>query len=104
MRRVTHLLQDILDEPGELSRLVRRNAGRGAPRLDEAARILRDAACPIFTGMGSSFHAALVAQGFFDAAGRPARAVEASECLRSMQLPGNARLVVLSRSGKSVEV
>ena len=101
---MTQLLQDILNEPGELSRILTYTLGPGRGALDEAARRVRAADTLYITGIGSSWHAGMAVLSLFQAAGRPACLDDASELLYSTRLAPNAALIVLSRSGKSVEV
>ena len=100
----TRFLQDILNEPGELSRSLAYTLGPGRPALERAADLARGAAHLTLTGIGSSWHAGMAMLSVLDAAGVPARLADASELLHFARLPPGSALVILSRSGKSVEV
>jgi glucosamine--fructose-6-phosphate aminotransferase (isomerizing) len=100
----SRFLQDVLAEPRELRAILARLLGPQRAALEDAARRLRAAPMPWIAGMGSSFHGGFAIQSFFDAAGRPARNVDAGELLHFGKLPAKATLLVLSRSGRSVEV
>ena len=101
---MTHYLQNILAEPGELRRCLDYTLGDGNSALQQAADGVRDAQAIYITGIGSSWHAGMAVQSLFDAAGKPALLADASELLHFTQFAPNACLIVLSRSGKSVEI
>jgi glucosamine--fructose-6-phosphate aminotransferase (isomerizing) len=101
---MTRLLHDILNQPDELSRSLAHTLGPGRDALIRAAEVVRRAGCVILTGIGSSWHAGMAAQAHFLAAGRPALLVDASELLHGGRLPRGAALVMLSRSGRSIEI
>jgi glucosamine--fructose-6-phosphate aminotransferase (isomerizing) len=101
---MTALMQDILNEPQELSRTLEYTLGPGRAALESAARIVDQAERVILTGIGSSWHAGMAVLSLFEAAGRPASLIEASELLHFAEIPRNSAVVVLSRSGRSVEV
>ena len=100
----TRLLNDILDEPIQLTRSLAHTLGPGRSALDQAAAIIRQARHIYITGIGSSWHAGMAVQSLFDAAGRPTQLVDASELLHYVAFPPDAVLIALSRSGKSVEI
>ncbi len=58
----------------------------------------------VFTGMGSSYHAAAPAVIMLEEHGIPASAVEASELVYYGKLDAQTLLIAISQSGKSVEV
>jgi fructoselysine-6-P-deglycase FrlB-like protein len=101
---MTHFLQDILRQPAELQRTINYLCGEGRPKLEEAAGLLRSAHHVYLTGIGSSWHAALSAGPLFYLGARPAYMQEASELLQFSRLPPNAVIVIISRSGRSVEI
>lgn len=101
---MTKLLRDILREPEELSRSLAHTLGPGREALERAAAAIRGAEHVLISGIGSSWHAGMAVQAFFLAAGRPALLLDASELLHFARLPQNSALIVLSRSGRSVEV
>lgn len=101
---MTHYLQDILAEPLELCRSLDFTLGEGVSNLRRAAGMVQDARMVYITGIGSSWHAGMAVQSFFDAAGRPAMLVDASELLHAVRFAPDGCLIALSRSGKSVEI
>jgi glutamine---fructose-6-phosphate transaminase (isomerizing) len=101
---MTKLLNDILKQPQELIRALRSLLEKERSRLDQATFILDQAKHIYLTGIGASWHAAMAAASFFHTAGRPVSLIEASELLRfSLVAPGSA-IVIVSRSGRSVEI
>ncbi len=100
----SRFLQDILAEPRELAALLKRLLGPQRALLERGAALLRAAPMPWIAGMGSSFHGGHAIQAFFDTAGRPARNGDAGELLHFATLPRGSTLLLLSRSGRSVEV
>ena len=101
---MTKFYSDILQEPVELSKTLNFTLGEGKPALDQAVRLLREAAHIYIVGIGSSWNAGLGLMSFFHAAGRPAILCEASELLHFGQIPKNSAVIFLSRSGKSIEI
>jgi glucosamine--fructose-6-phosphate aminotransferase (isomerizing) len=101
---MTELLNDILKQPQELIRAIHTLLEKERPRLDRAASILNQAKSVYFTGIGASWHAAMAAGPFFQAAGRPVSLIEASELLRFSRLAPDSAIVIISRSGRSVEI
>lgn len=101
---MTRLLRDILREPDELLTGLRHSLNAGRADLLRAAALLRAARHIYITGIGSSWHAGMAVQGLFDAAGFPTHLRDASELLHFTALPEGAVLLILSRSGQSVEV
>ncbi len=101
---MTELMKDILKQPDELIRTLTFTLGPGRAALERAANILNDAKHIYLTGIGSSWSAGFAISSLFHTEGRPAFLVDASELLHFVQLPRNSAVIVLSRSGRSVEV
>jgi len=101
---MTKLLNDILKQPQELIRALNSLLEKERARLDQAAFLLGQAKHIYFTGIGASWHAAMAAGPFFHAAGRPVSLIEASELLRFSRLAPDSAIVIVSRSGRSVEI
>ncbi|MBM4015930.1 MAG: SIS domain-containing protein, partial [Planctomycetes bacterium] len=98
-------LADIKAEPRELAALLDRLSRSPAREaIARGAERLRAAPLPLLAGMGSSFHGGHALQALFDAAGRPARNVDAGELLHFAALSPGATVLFLSRSGRSVEI
>src|ERR1700730_2774589 len=100
----THFLKDILRQPAELQRAVEYLCGDGRGTLEEAAAAIRGARHIYVTGIGASWHAALSAGSLFHSGGRPVYLLVAAELLHFAVIPPDSILLVLSRSGRSVEI
>jgi len=101
---MTRFLRDILRQPGELRRTVGFLRGAGRLRMEEAAAAIRQARHVYLTGIGSSWHAALSAGPLFSIGARPVYMQDAAELLQFATLPPDAVLIVISRSGRSIEI
>ncbi len=101
---MTHLLQDILRQPRELQSTLAFLQGRGHDRLAEAAEAIKRACHVYLTGIGSSWHAALTAGPMFSVTGRPVYMQDAADLLQFATIPRGAVIIVISRSGRSVEI
>src|ERR1700730_12736590 len=101
---MTHFLDDILRQPDELQRTFDYLCGAGQGTLQAAAAAVRKARHVYLTGIGSSWHAALSVAPSFYSAGSPVYMLDAGELLRFAPLPPAAVVIVISRSGRSVEV
>ncbi len=101
---MTHLLRDILRQPNELKRTIDFLLGAGRPALDAATAAIRDARHVYLTGIGSSWHAALSAGPLFHPGARPVHVQDAAELLEFATIPPDSAIIVISRSGRSVEI
>lgn len=96
----THCLRDILRQPGELRKCL----DNVQPSLDRAAAILRDATDVYIAGIGASWSAGMGAQAIFAEGGRSGNLVDAAELLHQTSFRPGSAILLLSRSGKSIEV
>lgn len=101
---MTRLIQDIRREPDELTAILAYFSGDGRSALEAAAEIIRACSHVYLTGIGSSWHAGMSVLSFLSAHGRAASLWDASELLHFGELPPDSVVIVLSRSGKSVEI
>jgi len=101
---MTHFLDDILRQPEELQRAFAYLCGAGQPALQTAAEAVRKARHVYLTGIGSSWHAALSVAPIFYRAANPVCMLDASELLQFATLPQATVVIVISRSGRSIEV
>lgn len=101
---MTHFLQDILRQPDELRGVIELLHGEGRKPLETAASAVRAARHVYLTGIGASYNAALGAAWHFHSAGHPVYLLDAAELLHSASIPSDSVLIVLSRSGGSVEI
>ena len=100
----TRLYQDILKQPAQLAASLSHMIGTGRPALQEAAALLRGTRPLVITGIGASWHAGMAMQAELLSRGRVGLLIDASELLHSAEVPQNAIVVLLSRSGKSTEI
>ena len=100
---MTYFLRDILRQPEELRRTFDFLSGPGAAALESAAGAIRNADHVYLTGIGSSWHAVLCAAPFFHRHGFPIVIQDSAEFLYS-QIPRDSVVIVISRSGRSVEI
>lgn len=104
MKRVA-MLADIEGQPASLRQVSAHQFGAGASDVQAAASMLGEARRIIFTGMGSSFFAALPAVRHLAAYGGVAEATETSELLHFGldAVDTSTAVVLVSRSGETVE-
>src|SRR5262249_1616492 len=101
---MTRFLEDILPQPNELLQTLHYLAGPGSHGLEEAAGSLRRARHVYLAGIGSSWHAALCAGPLFSTCAHPVYLQDAAELVHFAAFPGDAVIVAISRTGKSVEI
>jgi fructoselysine-6-P-deglycase FrlB-like protein len=101
---MTKLLQDILREPTQLAECANRLITRKQELLQQAATLLSRDVVTYVVGVGSSWNAALAVASMLNSLGYPAIAADASELQHFTDLPLGNSAIVLSRSGKSVEI
>ena len=99
---MTHFLRDILRQPKELRWTLERLTGSGS--MGNAAAAIRGARNMYLSGIGSSWHAAVNVAPMFQEVARPVNLVEASELLLFAELPPESAMIVISRSGRSIEI
>jgi glucosamine--fructose-6-phosphate aminotransferase (isomerizing) len=101
---MTHFLRDILRQPKELRRTIDFLFAEGRSPLDAAAAAIRGARHVYLTGIGSSWHAALSAGTLFSLGARPVYMQDAAELLEYAAFPQDSTAIVVSRSGRSIEI
>jgi len=101
---MTELMKDILQQPQALSRSMAHSWGPGRDTLKNAAELINTTQHLYITGIGSSWHAGMALLSLFRSVGRTVDLVEASEFECSSQIAKNSTMIVLSRSGKSIEI
>lgn len=101
---MTRFLGDILRQPNELQRTLNYFLKAGKPSLEAASASIRRARQVYLTGIGSSWHAALNAGALFYAGGNPVYMQDAAELVQFGAFPPETAIVVISRSGRSVEI
>jgi glucosamine--fructose-6-phosphate aminotransferase (isomerizing) len=101
---LTHFLSDILRQPNELQRTLDYFLQAGRLSLEAASAAVRRARQVYLTGIGSSWHAVLNAGALFYAGAHPVYMQDAAELLQFSAFPAEAAIIVISRSGRSVEI
>ena len=101
---MTHFLRDILRQPTELQRTLEHLSGAGQGALDAAIAAVGSARHVYLSGIGSSWHAGLNVGALFQLGGRPVYLVDAAEMVQFAAIPAGTVLIVISRSGRSVEI
>jgi len=101
---MTHFLRDILRQPEDLQRTLDHLSGAGRGALDAAVAAVSSARHVYLTGIGSSWHAGLNVSALFQLGAQPVYLVDAAELVQFAAIPAGSVLVVISRSGRSVEI
>lgn len=101
---MTKYLLDILNQPKELIESLNHLMGERKNQLEQAATIINRADHIYLSGIGASWNAALAASHFFQIAGRPVSLIEASELLHFSRLAPRSVVIIISRSGRSIEI
>src|SRR6266404_3676743 len=101
---MTHFLLDILRQPEELQRTLEYLSGAGRGALEAAVAAVRAGRHVYLTGIGSSWHAGLNVSALFQDRGRPVYPVDVAELVQFATIPVESVLIVISRSGRSVEI
>ena len=101
----TAMLENILNQPASLRRVIGHQLGDGYAEIRAAAEAIREAGKVAFVGMGSSLSAAIPAAYYLNSHGIEAEVVEASEALHfGKATAGKGVTVLVSRSGETVEI
>ena len=101
---MTHFLTDILRQPDELRRMLNYLRSSGRESLSDSVNTVRNAREIYLTGVGASWNAALSVVPLFAASGCRVYMQELPELLHFASFSSKSVVIVLSRSGKSVEV
>ena len=101
---MTHFLRDILRQPEELERTIEYLCRPRLPALVAAAAAIRNARHVYLTGIGSSWHAALNVAALFYGSAHPVYMQDAAELLQFSTFPPDAAIIIISRSGRSIEI
>ena len=101
----SRLLEDIKDQDRSLAQVLARQVGEGRSALLSASVLLQQATKVVITGIGASLHAAFPLQYELASQGLDCAIAESGELLHYQQkLCSGAVVVVVSRSGESVEI
>jgi len=102
---MTRFLQDVLRQPKELLKVLEALSSTSGRELIEAVtKTLQSSTHVYLTGIGASWNAALGGHAILHAGGLPVSLLDASELLLNCTIPPASSLVVVSRSGQSIEI
>ena len=79
-------------------------AGPGQKAMQQASSLIRSAQNVVITGIGASWNAALSVGTLFYLGGRPVYMLEAGELLHFATISRGAVIIVISRTGRSIEI
>jgi glutamine---fructose-6-phosphate transaminase (isomerizing) len=101
----SRLLEDVRNQEQSLARVLAHQSSTGHDALTESASLLQNARKIVVTGIGASLHAAFPLHYELAAHGLDSVIVESGELLHYQErLCSGAVVVVVSRSGESVEI
>ena len=101
---MTKYYQDIIKQPAQLGKSLAYNLGEGLQNIAEAVSIIRASKYVYISGIGASWCAGLAIQNAFNEYGFPVILADAAELLHHSKIPPNSVIIILSRSGKSIEI
>ncbi len=101
---MTRFLQDILREPAALRDSLQGLLSRSRQEMDQAVALLRSARQVQVVGIGSSWNAGIAVNSALHRAGLSSYPFDASEILNFGPFFDDTAVLVLSRSGRSVEI
>jgi glucosamine--fructose-6-phosphate aminotransferase (isomerizing) len=101
---MTRYFGDILKQPEQLQRSLDHTLNEGWNEVEKAIHLVRPAKAIYISSIGASLNAGLAIQATFNEAGIPTHLCDSSELLHFTNIPENAVVILLSRSGQSVEV
>jgi glutamine---fructose-6-phosphate transaminase (isomerizing) len=101
---MSFFLQDILRQPQELEQTLEFLNSSGRHSMARAIAAVQKARHIYFTGMGGSWHAALSAAFICHCHRLPAHSLDACDLLEFSVLPPESVVVIISRSGRSIEL
>lgn len=101
---MTKYFEDILKQPVQLQRSLHYTLTEGWPEVEKAIQLIRQAKTIYISSIGASWNAGLAIQTTFNEAGIPTQLCDSSEFLHFTNIPANSVVILLSRSGQSVEV
>ena len=101
---MTKYFEDILKQPEQLKRSLDYTFSNGWAEVEKAIRMIRAAETIYISSIGASLNAGLAIQATFNEAGIPTHLCDSSEFLNFTNISGKSVVILLSRSGQSVEV
>ena len=100
----TRFFEDIIRQRAEMQRTIDYLMGPGQKGLEQASALIRSARAVFLTGIGASWNAALSAGTLFYLGGRPVYMQEAGELLHFTAISPGSVIIVISRTGRSIEI
>ena len=101
---MSRYLEDVYSQPIQLAESLRYSSGDGFAAILKSASILKNSNTVYVCGIGASWCAGLAIQGAFMEIGFPCILADASELLHHSEVPPESTVILLSRSGKSIEI
>jgi len=101
---MTKYFEDILKQPEQLKRSLDYTFSDGWAEVEKAIRMIRAAETIYISSIGASLNAGLAIQATFNENGIPTHLCDSSEFLHFTNIAENSVVILLSRSGQSVEV
>ncbi len=101
---MTKYFEDILKQPDQLQGSMEYTTTEGWAEVEKAIGLIRSAKTIYISSIGASLNAGLAIQSTFNEAGIPTHLCDSSEFLHFTNIPEQAVVILLSRSGQSVEV
>lgn len=103
--KISQLARNILAQPDSLACVLQQQLARGSASLLKGAAFLRSGRPVVITGIGASMFASIPLEYYLCSHGIDAVRIEAAELLHYRQTAfRDAIVVVISRSGESVEI
>jgi glutamine---fructose-6-phosphate transaminase (isomerizing) len=101
---MTKYYQDIVKQPEQLQQSLSYSFSEGSGNLSAAAKLIGSSSHVYISGIGASWCAAVALHNAFQENGFPVMLTDAAELLHHSIIPSNSVVILLSRSGKSIEV
>lgn len=101
---MTKYFEDILKQPEQLQRSLDYTLNEGWAEVEKAIALIRSTKTIYISSIGASLNAGLAIQSTFNEVGIPTHLCDSSEFLHFTNIPEKAVVILLSRSGQSVEV
>jgi len=101
---MTKYFEDILKQPVQLQHSLDYTLNEGWAEVEKAIQFIRTAKTIYISSIGASLNAGLAIQATFNEVGMPTHLCDSSEFLHFTNIPEKSVVILLSRSGQSVEV
>jgi glucosamine--fructose-6-phosphate aminotransferase (isomerizing) len=97
-------LKDVLDQPGQWQQCLAHCLGAGSADMRRAAQVIKHSKRVVISAIGASYSAGLALEHLFKKAGIAVQLEDCSELMNQFICQEGDVLLLLSRSGKSVEL